>query len=241
MVCARRPPARHAGVERPGLRGLATWLGLRDRGRGPDPLQGLGARTAAPDLPDPPRRGPRRRPADRAAVEPPRVRLAGAPALGNRRGEAARGQRRPLPREDAVVGARADDPGRDRPPRRPDPPHRGPARRAAAAHRRPGAPPRGGAALPDGRRLHARLGVLEASRRDVRLRVTLVRAPHRLRGRRVLPAPVACSTRSSCRRTDLGGTSTGPGPRGSGRAAASSSASGGRTDRCGGSSTSACR
>ena len=118
---ARRPPARGPGVGRSGLRGFGNVARPRDRGRRPDPLRGLRREGGAPRLRDSPRPGPFRRPSERAAVEPARVRLAGAPALGNRRGEAARGQRRSLPREDAVVGARADDPGRDLPSSSPRP------------------------------------------------------------------------------------------------------------------------
>ena len=176
--------------------GAATvWLGLGIVGGDLIDFRVLGARARSLDLPDPPRGESRSHPPHRRAGQQPRVRLAGAPALGNRRGEAARGQRRSLPREDAVVGARADDPGRDRPPRRPDPPDRGPARRAAAAHRRPGRPAGGRAALPDGRRFHARLGVLETARRDVRLRVALLRAPHRATRPRSSTGARRCSTR----------------------------------------------
>ena len=73
---------------------------------------------------------------------------------------------------------------------------------AGAAHRRPplrapgppgrrGRDPGGGAALPHGRRLHARLGVLEAARRLLRLHVALVPAKDRARGGGVREAAVA--------------------------------------------------
>ena len=131
-------------------------------------------------------------------------------------------------------------PGRDRPPPRPDRPHRGPARRAAAAHPRPGAACASGTALSDGRRLHVRLGVLAAARRDVRLRVSLLPATHRLRGGGVPQAPVAAQRDG--REEDR--------PRWARTATwlwrgrerpASSFASGPRTGRYAGSTTSACR
>ena len=66
---------------------VAAWLGLGDRGRGPHRLPGPRREDGPPDLPDPPRGEPARPPAHRGAGRAASVRLAGAPALGNRRGE----------------------------------------------------------------------------------------------------------------------------------------------------------
>ena len=236
---SRRPRSRDPSLGRAGVRILGDLPGPRDRGRRHGTARGRRGAGRPPHRSHPPGRGRVVHPAPRGTGPAAHVRLAAAPALGDRRGAVARGQRRPLPREDPLVRAPGKGPGRDRRASRAGPAHRDAPRRAAQPDRGAGRPRGGRAALPHGRRLHARLGVLEAPRRLLRLRVSLLSRARPGTRRRSSSGGRPCSTRSSWRRTAQPGKSTTRRPREGGAHRGSSSASGRRKGRCAGWTTSA--
>ena len=182
-----------------GLRSVGDVPGPRDRGRRHGTAGAERAESRADHRPNPAWREPGIHTAARRASAAAHVRLAPARALGDRRSEAPRGQCRPLPREDALVRAPRQDPRRDRRPPHPGAADRHAPRGASHLDRRPGRPGGGRAPLPDGRRLHLRLGVLETTRRLPRLRLAFLPAHDRARGSGVRAAARAP------RRSDRGG------------------------------------
>ena len=128
--------ARHAQSIRPRLEGadlrcLRDVPGARHRRRRPHPVRSARGKSRRIDRPDPAGRDGLGDRTDRETVEPADVRLEGAPALENRRGQASDGQRRPLPRKDPVVRAQMEHRRARRLPRPPDGRDRRAAWRAA--------------------------------------------------------------------------------------------------------------
>ena len=181
---ARRPSPRDARVESPRLRGYESVARSRDRRRRPR-RSGPRREGRRPDRPHPPRREALLARADRAAGQPPRVRLAPAPALAHRRGGAPRAASSCFARRRSgrSMAARSWAASPCCSPRRP---HRRAARGAAKPRPRRAPACGRGAALPDARRLHPRLGVLAAARRVIRVRDAILPADHGVRGRGVL-------------------------------------------------------